>query len=71
MCQKKKKLLTKCHASKKGKTADKVSCLEKKEKNTADKVLRVNNIYYRKIRLPAICHASNTKLYIYIYNIYI
>ena len=59
MCQRKEKLLTKCHASKKGKTADKVSCI----KNTADKVLYVGNIYNRKISFLIIYNALNTKFY--------
>ena len=37
------------------------------EKNTADKVSCVKNIYNRNIRLLTICHASNSKFYKNIY----
>ena len=71
MRQRKEKLLTKCHASKKGETADKVSCLKKKKTLlTKCHASKVKKIYNRKIRLLAICHASNSKFYksIYIHN---
>ena len=45
MCQTKEKLLTKCHVY----------------RSTADKVLRVNNVYNRKRRLLTVCLESNTK----------
>ena len=44
--QGKEKLLTKYHESKKGKTADNVSC--PKKSNTTDKVSCVKNIYNRR-----------------------
>ena len=53
MCQRKEKLLTKFHSSKKEKAPDKVLC--------------ANNIYNRKVRLLTICHASNTKFYKKVY----
>ena len=44
MCQKRAKLLTKCHTLKKEKTADKVPCIKK--------------IYNKKMRLLTVCNAS-------------
>ena len=61
MCQRKEKLLRKCHGSKREKTADSVM---PRKRNTAYKVSFFKNIYDKNIRLLAMCQASNSKFYL-------
>ena len=62
MHHRKEKATKKFSCVKERKTADNVSFL--KRGNIADKVSCIKNIYNRKIRLLAMCHASNSKFYL-------
>ena len=59
MCQRKEKLLTKCHVSKKGKTAEKRSCL-KFGQYVMHQILNFAKLYMcqRKEKLLTKCHVS-------------